>query len=273
MNLTLCYQSLRESCLFLAGCCMMLFSFMWLFVWIVKQVPVDRFVGLLRFFKGLVDVLPISLDELSSRPAQVALGYVDPVVIVVLAAWAITRGSDAVSGQLERGSLEMLLAQPVRRMTLLASQAVVTIFGAALLAASAWAGTATGLALAMSDDPIAPERFYPAAANLFAFAFCLSGLTTAASAWGRYRWKSIGLICTLLIVQKIIEIVAKAVKPYAWIERLTFFTLYRPAKLVIDPENAWPLAWQYCGALVAIGLAGYLLAAIVFHRRDLPAPL
>ena len=41
--------------------------------------------------------------------------------------FAIARGSDVVSGELGRGTLEMLLAQPVSRLQVLYTQAAVTL--------------------------------------------------------------------------------------------------------------------------------------------------
>ena len=37
--------------------------------------------------------------------------------------------------------------------------------------------------------------------------------------------------------------------------------------------SVWKLTFQYDGILIGLGLIGYIIAAIVFCRRDLPAPL
>ena len=44
--------------------------------------------------------------------------YVHPLVLFSAVIWAIMRGSDCVSGEIGRGTMEMLLAQPVRRTSL-----------------------------------------------------------------------------------------------------------------------------------------------------------
>ena len=54
------------------------------------------------------------------------LAFVDPVVVLAATVWGITRGSDAVSGQLERGTMEMVLASPVRRTAVFVTQAAAT---------------------------------------------------------------------------------------------------------------------------------------------------
>jgi ABC-2 type transport system permease protein len=75
-----------------------------------------------------------------------------------------------------------------------------------------------------------------------------------------------------------------------WLQRLSLFTAYEPQKFISiavhDPQNAWALALYdsqgrflepgalgYNLILLAIGAACYVAAAIVFTKRDLPAPL
>jgi hypothetical protein len=43
--------------------------------------------------------------------------------------------------------------------------------------------------------------------------------------------------------------------------------------MVAASEEAWRLVVEYNAPLVAVGLLGYVAGAIVFCRRDLPAPL
>jgi len=40
-----------------------------------------------------------------------------------------------------------------------------------------------------------------------------------------------------------------------------------------DPATAWRLLLAYDGVLLGIGLAAYAAGALIFARRDLPAPL
>ena len=40
-----------------------------------------------------------------------------------------------------------------------------------------------------------------------------------------------------------------------------------------DPAASWRLLGLYDGVLLGLGIAGYLVGAAIFCRRDLPAPL
>jgi ABC-2 type transport system permease protein len=94
----------------------------------------------------------------------------------------------------------------------------------------------------------------------------------------------------VLLVQFAMKGFGAAAEKLAWMKRLSLFTLYDPVKWVNleahYPGQGW--AWALSGAqrefgpwgplahnavLLGIGLAAYTAAAIVFLRRDLPAPL
>jgi hypothetical protein len=53
----------------------------------------------------------------------------------------------------------------------------------------------------------------------------------------------------------------------------TFLGAYQPQILVTDHERAWQLSASYNGILLGLGLLAYFAAAVIFSRRDLPAPL
>lgn len=77
--------------------------------------------------------------------------------------WAVGRGSDTVSGEIGRGTMEMLLAQPVRRLLVLATQGAVTTIGSAILATAVLLGTCTGLATVSLGEHVDWKAFIPGA--------------------------------------------------------------------------------------------------------------
>jgi hypothetical protein len=64
--------------------------------------------------------------------------------------------------------------------------------------------------------------------------------------------------------------------------KFTFLTYFEPQLLAYrfwpqvmarDPSGSWEIVLVYNGVLLVLGLVGYFAAAIIFCRRDLPAPL
>jgi ABC-2 type transport system permease protein len=215
------------------------------------------------------------MSDIATPAGRVGLAYVDPVAIIAATAWGIARGSDAVSGQLGRGTMEMLLAQPVRRLSVLAVQAAVTSFGAFLLGLHSWLGTCMGLRTVTlpGDVPISAALYVPAAANLAGLAFFMAGFTTMLSAFDRYRWRTIGLAAGFYVVSLILKLIARMAPGWERLIYASFLGAFEPLLFVNHPDDGWRLALEYLAVLVGLGLAGYVVAAIVFCRRDLPAPI
>lgn len=275
MNRALWRHVLGDARTPLFWCALLLFAFHWLFVWLTSYFDLGWLGSFLQFGvpEAIQRLVPLPAAQAATPEGLIALSYVDPVVIFTVAFWAFSRGSDAVSGPLDRGTLELTLAQPVSRTAWLAIHACVTTAGAAVLALCCWLGTAVGMTLVDLGTDASPGPYLFGAANLFCFTFCLAGVTTLISSCGRYRARTVGLVGGFFVVQLILKVVARMAPPMNWLLWLTIFGAYEPTAFFERHEAAWRLSLFYDGALLILGLATYLLAALIFRRRDLPAPL
>jgi ABC-2 type transport system permease protein len=252
----------------------LLFVFNWLFVYLSSLIEL----GPLAIF---LETLPPSFEKLSGVPfasvatpvGRISAAFVDPVVLFSTTIWAVGRGSDAVSGEIGRGTMEMLTAQPVRRLSILATQAIVTTIGSAILASAVLLGTCMGLATVKLSEPVFWTDFVPGVLNLFAMMFFLSGASTLVSSADDYRWRTIGIMGAFYIVELVFKVIGRLVERFEWLMYFTFATACEPQALVIDYDHAWALSVRYDGVLLACGLACYVGAAVIFCHRDLPAPL
>lgn len=249
--------------------------FPWIYIWLSSQIPMGAFESvLLRAIpKDWEKLSGVPFAEVATHAGRVALAFVDPVVVLGATVWGITRGSDAVSGPLERGTLEMVLAQPVRRSAVFVTQAAATVAGAAVLAATLLAGVAVGIASGPWAGKVDSTLYVPAVLNLFGLMVCLSGLSALLSACDSYRWRSIGIMCGFYVVSLLTKLVGRMSGTFAWVGSLSVFELYEPQRLVSGTADAWLLAARYDGLLLGVGLTAYALGATIFSRRDLPAPL
>ena len=323
MNRAVLKKCLFEARLLLLACAATLFSFCWLRVWIVSRLEMSSFASIIeKLWDKWKDFSPVPLSQLLSYSGRIAVGYDEPIVVFSVAIFAIARGSDAVSGELGRGTMEMLLAQPISRLQVLYSQALVTVVALLLLSLAAWGGTyagiqtnyvteeapapslripGLGIEIPLSFKPgksitvpmrerVSAMDLLPGAVNLFCFGVCWAGLATLVSACDRYRWRTIGIVSSFFVLQMIMKIAGLAVDWLRPLLSLSIFTAYEPQKFVSIavnmPEQTWALLLRdsdgrvidtgplgYNLILLGIGLAAYLLAGAIFHKRDLPAPL
>ncbi len=326
MNRSLLKKNVRESRWLLLACAAAIFAFCWLRVWMVSRLATDRFRAILEMLPSdWRKFLSVDLEWLITYPGRISLAYQELIVILCMAIWSIARGSDAVSGELNRGTLEMLLAQPLSRGRILFMQAAVTLSGVAVLAAAAFGGTGAGVFTTTVKEEVSPhitipfylpgigtqiplpfgERttrytpmyhkvdmrlFLPATANLFSLGVMIAGFSLLMSSWDRYRWRTIGIVTGVLVVQTMLKIAGMASESTRWLKCLTVLSAYEPESFVrvadLTPNAAWAFnnydaqgSWSSFGPLasdlllVGVGLASLLGAAVIFSRRDLPAPL
>lgn len=322
MNTALLKKCLLEVRLLFAACLALVFAFCFVRVFIVASIELVDFAAIVeRLWDKWEKFAPVPLSHLLSYHGRIGLAWDEPIVVFGISLFAIARGSDAVSGELNRGTLEMLLAQPVSRLQVLYSQAVVTVSCLALLALSTWAGTWCGIqcttvkesapppklklpfvpAISLPiqsnekietpmRDKVDPTVFLPGVVNLFCLGAAVAGVSTLASSLDRYRWRTIGIVTGLYVVSLIFKIMGLAFSQFSWLKDVSLFTAYEPQKFIAlavrTPDAAWSLArytdngaflepgpMGYNLILLAVAAVGYLAAGIVFHRRDLPAPL
>jgi ABC-2 type transport system permease protein len=249
--------------------------FPWLYIWLSAQIPMTAFQDvLLRALpQDWQKLSGVPFSEVATHAGRVALAFIDPVVILTSVVWGVTRGSDAVSGQVERGTMEMILAQPVRRSAVFITQALATTAGAALLAGLLLAGVWTAISFGPWAGKVDPARFVPAALNVFGLMVCFAGLTACVSAADSHRWRTIGILCGFYVFSLLAKLVGRLSGSLSWMGFLSVFNAYEPQRLVGDPAEAWQRLAGYDAVLVGMGLAAYALGALIFSKRDLPAPL
>ncbi|MDP6676736.1 MAG: ABC transporter permease subunit [Pirellulales bacterium] len=215
----------------------------------------------------------VPFSEVATHVGRVALAFVDPVVVLTATVWGVTRGSDAVSGQLERGTLEMILAQPVRRRALYSTQAFATICGGFCLCVVLYASVFTAIQFGPWSGKVNPLHFLPAAFNVFGLMVCMSGLATCVSSWDSYRWRTIGILCAFYVTSLLTKLIGRLSETLNWVGYFSVFNAYEPQRLVGGDVSDWKLLLQYNGILLGIGITGYVIGGYIFSRRDLPAPL
>jgi ABC-2 type transport system permease protein len=250
-------------------------AFPWIYLWLSAQIPMNAFhdVLLRAIPEDWQKLSGVPFSEVATYAGRVALAFVDPVVVLAATVWGITRGSDAVSGQVERGTMEMLLAQPVTRRAIFTTQAVATTMGAALLCGVLLASVWSAVSFGPWAGKVEPARFVPAVLNVFGLMVCMAGITAAVSAADSYRWRTIGILCGFYVFSILAKLVGRMSGMFAWVGYLSVFNAYEPQRLVGGTADAWRLLMLYDGVLLGVGVLGFVIGGIIFSRRDLPAPL
>jgi ABC-2 type transport system permease protein len=244
------------------------------------EIPVFR----RFFFEGPGQIIQALMGgasiDITRGMDLMSIGYIHPLTQTILCVWAIGRSSGAIAGEIDRGTMELLLAQPLARGRLIAAHLCVDLLTIPLLCLALWGGTWLGCWLSgLTENPapnlrVNPQAFAPALLSVACLLFSLSGYTLWLSSMGRSRGRVLGTAVFLTLTQFLINVIGqlwdgmKDWRPY------TVFYYYQPQPMVLKAEWASNVeVWQRLGVLLAVGTVGYLLALWTFCRRDLPAPL
>jgi ABC-2 type transport system permease protein len=287
MRRALFAKALRDSSLLLAALFVLLFCFAWLQIWVLSKVESSVFADFLAraLPKNWEKIAGISFSEMATAAGRAALTYSHALVLLGALVWTIGRGSDCVSGEIGRGTMELILAQPIPRSTVYATQALAVVIGNLLLALAVWGGIAVGIATVPLSEKLSASQFIPPTANLFGLMTCLSGLSALASAAGSQRWRSIAMVAVAYVAAIIFAVVGRLADGWHWLNYCSFLTAYSPSGMVAQPDKAWVI-FDYHGGhfvgfgfgseqlvLFGLGLLCYLAGAAVFSRREIPAPI
>ena len=278
MNWTLFVRSLRDGWLMLVSCSLLTAAFVCLRVWIASRIKFDAFVKLFsEGLKFISNMLPVSIEDLASPLGRVGFSFEELPVVILMGLWTVARGTDCLAGRVGSGTMEMLLAQPLRRVTLVLSHTAVTLLGAAIIAIAAWCGVGLGLRISEFDSPPTWSQFVPAAVNYFGLGVFMTGAATLVSALARTRSQAVGIVIGIYVVELTLMIIARLSPDLKWLEWLTILSAYEPTVLTLgivrEPASTWPMFWQYNACLAGLGALALGSAAAIFCHRDVPAPL
>ncbi len=106
-----------------------------------EDVEARVFAGPARVLRSLIGGESVNLDTVMDL---LSVGYVHPLMQTVFCIWAVGRAAGAIAGELDRGTMELLLAQPLPRYRLLLAHLLVDLITIPVLCLSLWAGTSLG---------------------------------------------------------------------------------------------------------------------------------
>jgi ABC-2 type transport system permease protein len=219
------------------------------------------------------------------------IGYIHPLTQTILCVWALGRAAGAIAGEIDRGTMELLLAQPLPRYRLVLAHLCMDAITIPLVCLSLLTGNFLGSWLVGLREigprnelgPLLnPAMFLSALANVAAFVFALSGFTMWLSSRGRFRSRVLGSAVFIVLVQFLINVVGQLWVTVAYLRPFTVFYYYQPQQIILHDDWSVDLGTVWNGVaihlnvivvLAMVGVIGYALAFWTFCRRDLPAPL
>ena len=213
------------------------------------------------------ELMSFGSGSLFSLPGAITLGMQHPLAISMVAIFAVGASATAVAGERASGTLEVLLARPISRLTLYASILVALLLAVLLVLVAILSGMIGGSVLQGITDEVDLGQMPLVLLNGFGMWAAFTTFGLAASVSFDRPGPAIGLSLGYLLANYFLEILGSLWTDAAWTQDYSLFHHFNPGQILTGEMQAIDLVIVFVAALVPM-----IFAIVIFPRRDLAAP-
>ncbi len=203
-------------------------------------------------------------DEITARTMQAFL-WVHPVVLTLMWAHEIAFCTRIPAGEIDRGTIDVLLGLPVSRRAVYVCESVVWLVSGLLVLAMGLLGHR--IAAPAMPEEMRPElsRAMLVTANLFCVYVAVGGIAFLVSALSNRRGRAMAVVFGIVLASFLLNFVAQFWAPAKQIAFLGVMEYYQPAQILQSGD--FPI--QDVAVLLLAGGSAWLLGGEVFARRSI----
>ncbi|HET7481044.1 MAG TPA: ABC transporter permease subunit [Rubrobacteraceae bacterium] len=222
--------------------------------------------GDMQGFDQFVQAYPKGLREAFNITDMSTIeGFLDTEIFsfmapLALAFFPILAASSAIAGAEERGTIDVLLGNPIQRWQLVAGSFVAT--AVSLLGILAVAGLFAWITAALVDVDLSVENAVNGYLNLWPICLFFGGLALLCSAIFHRRSLAIAVPGVVLLGMYLMDVLGKVSEDLEDLRPYSLFYYYGSA--IRDGID-----WVNFGGITLVTLALIVLAMIAFRRRDI----
>ena len=215
--------------------------------------------------QGFRALIKASGEYASEEMGYLAVGFREPIYLIIILSFVIASSSSAIAKEIERGTIFLLLSRPVSREEFFLAKLATTFIGTVLLLCFAILGTWLG-SLVFGVNGIDYDLVFKIQINVFFLSLAVAGIGYLISSILSEGGKTLALSSGVTVLMFFIEFLADSLPSIDWIGYVSVFHYYEPSILV----NSESLSWVNLSILIIVGFIGLILATIMFKRRDIP---
>ena len=195
----------------------------------------------------------------------VSIAWVHPVIFALVWTHAIVICTRVPAGEVDRGTIDVLLGLPVSRWQIhIAEGSVWVLSGGAVIVLGAAGNILGSLAGSVSPRPD-PLRIALIAANLFCLYLSIGSLTVLVASLCDRRGRAMGTAFAVVLASFLLNYLAQFWAPAESLSFLGALHYYKPLQILRD--GAWPL--RDLAVLIASAAVLWIAGGAIFARRDL----
>jgi ABC-2 type transport system permease protein len=182
-----------------------------------------------------------------------------------LAVYAIFAAGGIVAREVEKGTMDLLLSQPVRRYQVVASKFAVFLVALLVVSLASLAGLAAGLSLIEeSTDMMGVSLAVLQGFLLVSAVASYSALFSCLFLDPRKMLMASGVLTAGFYI---LNFMAPSLGSFDWAKKLSLFYYFRPLEIVQKAE----LNWAGIGIYLGVAVVCFVASLVVFQRRDIVA--
>lgn len=203
-------------------------------------------------------------DKITARAMQAFL-WVHPVVLALIWAHEIVFCTRVPAGEIDRGTIDVLLGLPVSRRAVYCCESLVWLASGVLILLMGFVGHR--LAAPAMPEEMRPElsRAAMVLANLYCVYVAVGGIAFLASALADRRGRAMAAVFAIVLASFLLNFVAQFWPPAHQVAFLGVLEYYQPA--VILQDAVFPLRDTII--LLSVGGAAWVMAGEIVARRDI----
>ena len=268
MNAGLLNKSVREAFAVIAVCCIgiMVFEALMSYIFWSYQDEFAISIGSIEFIQDFINSMVGGRAGGAIGPGTLSsLAWVHPLVLSIVFALEITLCTRVPAGEIDRGTIDVLLALPVSRWAVYTAETVVWLGAGLALVSFAYLGSTLGYLWVPAEDRPEAQRIVFILVNLYCLYLSVGALSLMASALSDRRGRAIGIIFAVVLTLFLWNFLGQYFEPLDRVSFLNVFSYYKPMPILND--GTFPLR----DTLVLLGCAVplWISGGVIFSRRDI----
>ncbi len=220
----------------------------------------------LPFFRNIIQALLGAEVGDSLGPMVLnSLAWAHPIALILLAGHEIVFCTRVPAGEVDRGTMDTLLALPVSRWQMYLTETLVWLGSGVAVVLLGLAGCLLGGLTVAPENRTELSLLVVIVANLFCLYLAVGGLAFLVSTLSERRGRAIAVVFALVLSSYFLNVLAQY---WDFAEKIAFLSIlhyYKP--FAIMQNSAWPVK-----DMLVLGGSGAMLwtaGGIIFARRDI----
>ena len=197
--------------------------------------------------------------------AVTAIAWVHPMVLALIWAHAIVSGTRLPAGEVDRGTIDVLLGLPASRTRIYGCELVGWLGSGLVVIVMGLVGNLVGGWWLAREPQGVSAPLIMVVANLYCLYIAVGGMACLASSLSDRRGRAVGVAFAIVVASFLLNFLVQFWQPARAVSFLSVLDYYRP--IFVFRDARWPVGDML--TLTLVGAALWTTGAVIFARRDI----